>query len=204
MPRAEALLWPRGKTEFIRPDGSIGRSPGHGIVLVGMGERGHRCDAALWAGGCFGIGATTPGSRTSRTRVSLLTCASGPGCRPTASAVAVLGIRGGGLWQRHTADAVARMTATGKGKADPSAPLSLQPGQGHPAARQADQRPLDATWQCLRDASVVLPTPPVPARFLAIQLGTDAETVIRWLVALLVMRIDPSPVVLTIAASRRN
>jgi len=44
----------------------------------------------------------------------------------------------------------------------------------------------------------------VPARFLAIQLGTDAETVIRWLVALLVMRIDPSPVVLTIAASRRN
>jgi len=60
---------------------------------------------------------------------SLLTCASGPGCRPTASAVAVLGIRGGGLWQRHTADAVARMTATGKGKADPSAPLSLQPGQ---------------------------------------------------------------------------
>jgi len=34
--------------------------------------------------------------------------------------------------------------------------------------------------------------------------GTDAETVIGWLVALLVMLIDPSAVVLTIAASRRN
>jgi hypothetical protein len=41
-----------------------------------------------------------------------------------------------------------------------------------------------------------------PARFLATTLGTDAETVIRWLVALLVMLIDPSAVVLTIAASR--
>ncbi len=38
MHRAEALLWPRGKTKFIRPDGTIGRAPGHGIVLVGMGE----------------------------------------------------------------------------------------------------------------------------------------------------------------------
>ena len=43
-----------------------------------------------------------------------------------------------------------------------------------------------------------------PTRFLAIQLGTDAETVIRRLVALLVMLVDPSAVVLTIAASRRN
>lgn len=33
-----ALLWPRGKTKFIRPDGSIGGSPGHGVVLIGMGE----------------------------------------------------------------------------------------------------------------------------------------------------------------------
>lgn len=39
MHRAEALLFPRGKTKFIRPDGSIGRAPGHGIVLIGMGER---------------------------------------------------------------------------------------------------------------------------------------------------------------------
>jgi hypothetical protein len=39
MGRSHALLWPRGKTKFIRPDGSIGRAPGHGIVLVGMGKR---------------------------------------------------------------------------------------------------------------------------------------------------------------------
>jgi len=39
MHRADALLWPRGKTKFVRPDGSIGRAPGHGIVLIGMGER---------------------------------------------------------------------------------------------------------------------------------------------------------------------
>jgi len=38
MHRAEALLWSRGKTKFIRPDGTVGTSPGHGIVLVGMGQ----------------------------------------------------------------------------------------------------------------------------------------------------------------------
>lgn len=38
MPRAQALLFPRGKTKFIRPDGSVGQAPGHGIVLVGMGK----------------------------------------------------------------------------------------------------------------------------------------------------------------------
>lgn len=38
MPRAEAILFPRGKTKFIRPDGSVGKSPGHGVVLIGMGE----------------------------------------------------------------------------------------------------------------------------------------------------------------------
>jgi len=36
--KAEAMLFPRGKTKFIRPDGSIGRAPGHGVVLLGMGE----------------------------------------------------------------------------------------------------------------------------------------------------------------------
>src|SRR5215813_6121589 len=38
MPRAEAILFPRGKTKFIRPDGSIGKAPGHGVVLIAMGE----------------------------------------------------------------------------------------------------------------------------------------------------------------------
>lgn len=36
-PRAETLLFPKGKTKFVRPDGSIGGSPGHGVVLIGMG-----------------------------------------------------------------------------------------------------------------------------------------------------------------------
>ena len=35
--RADAILFPRGKTKFIRPDGTIGKAPGHGVVLVGMG-----------------------------------------------------------------------------------------------------------------------------------------------------------------------
>jgi hypothetical protein len=35
---AETMLFPKGKTKFIRPDGSIGRAPGHGVVLLGIGE----------------------------------------------------------------------------------------------------------------------------------------------------------------------
>lgn len=42
---ADAMLFPRGKTKFIRPDGSIGAAPGHGIVLLGMGRRAMQ---ALW------------------------------------------------------------------------------------------------------------------------------------------------------------
>lgn len=37
--RADCMCFPRGKTKFIRPDGSIGKAPGHGVVLLGMGER---------------------------------------------------------------------------------------------------------------------------------------------------------------------
>jgi hypothetical protein len=40
--------------------------------------------------------------------------------------------------------------------------------------------------------------PPVSAQF-----GTDAGTVIRWLVGLLVLLIDPAAIALTVAASRR-
>lgn len=36
--RAETMLFPCGKTKFVRPDGSRGRQPGHGVVLLGMGE----------------------------------------------------------------------------------------------------------------------------------------------------------------------
>jgi hypothetical protein len=38
LPRAEVLCFPKGKTKFVRPDGTIGTAPGHGIALVGMGE----------------------------------------------------------------------------------------------------------------------------------------------------------------------
>lgn len=50
--RAETMLFPRGKTKFIRPDGSIGTAPGHGIVLLGMGPVANaaleRCDLGLF------------------------------------------------------------------------------------------------------------------------------------------------------------
>jgi hypothetical protein len=35
--KAQTMCFPRGKTKVIRPDGSIGRAPGHGVVLLGMG-----------------------------------------------------------------------------------------------------------------------------------------------------------------------
>lgn len=37
--KAGAMCFPKGKTKFIRPDGSIGKAPGHGIVLLAMGIR---------------------------------------------------------------------------------------------------------------------------------------------------------------------
>lgn len=49
VPRAELLLFPRGKTKFIRgSDGSIGTAPGHGVVLIGMGRVA--CEALLRSG----------------------------------------------------------------------------------------------------------------------------------------------------------
>jgi hypothetical protein len=38
VPNAELLCFPNGKTKFHRPDGSIGKEPGTGIVLLGMGD----------------------------------------------------------------------------------------------------------------------------------------------------------------------
>jgi hypothetical protein len=38
VPNAQTLLFPNGKTKFVRPaDGSIGKEPGTGVVLIGMG-----------------------------------------------------------------------------------------------------------------------------------------------------------------------
>src|SRR5205807_1562502 len=48
MYKAELILFPRGKTKFTRPDGSIGKCPGHGIVLIGAG--GAACDALKASG----------------------------------------------------------------------------------------------------------------------------------------------------------
>jgi hypothetical protein len=42
VPNAETLLFPRGKTKFVRPDGTVGTAPGHGVVLVGMGAAANR------------------------------------------------------------------------------------------------------------------------------------------------------------------
>lgn len=53
MYRAEALLWPRGKTKFVpspehkkkleeRSGGVFRNAPGHGVVLIGMGEKSIR------------------------------------------------------------------------------------------------------------------------------------------------------------------
>ena len=48
---AQTMLFPRGKTKFIRPNGSVGRAPGHGVVLLGMGSTAngalHRADIGL-------------------------------------------------------------------------------------------------------------------------------------------------------------
>lgn len=45
IPKADAVCFPRGKTKFIRPDGSVGKSPGHGIALIAMGNE---CCRALY------------------------------------------------------------------------------------------------------------------------------------------------------------
>lgn len=60
MHRLDGWLFPRGKTKFIKPDGTIGSSPGHGIVIVAMGAD---CCVAL---ACFGLGYYIPTSAIRR------------------------------------------------------------------------------------------------------------------------------------------
>ena len=48
VPGAELLCVPRGKTKFIASDGTIGKSPAHGIVIIAAGET---CCAALLKSG---------------------------------------------------------------------------------------------------------------------------------------------------------
>ena len=46
VPNAELLCFPNGKTKFHRPDGSIGREPGTGVVLAWVASHVRRCCAA--------------------------------------------------------------------------------------------------------------------------------------------------------------
>jgi len=61
---------------------------------------------------------------------------------------------------------------------------------------QGNRAHLEAEWAPGRRSDRTRPP------FMAAQLGIDAETVIRWLLALVVLLIDPMAVVLTIAVSR--
>jgi hypothetical protein len=40
MPKASGLFLPRGKTQFVRPDGTVAKQPASGAVLFSAGERG--------------------------------------------------------------------------------------------------------------------------------------------------------------------
>lgn len=57
--RADAMLFPRGKTKFIRPDGSVGGAPGHGVVLLGMGSRAVQALQRSRLGLCVILGHTS-------------------------------------------------------------------------------------------------------------------------------------------------
>jgi hypothetical protein len=48
VPNAELLCFPNGKTKFVRPDGSIGKEPGTGVVLIAAGRIA--CEALLQSG----------------------------------------------------------------------------------------------------------------------------------------------------------
>lgn len=41
IPDMDYILFPKGKTNFIRPDGTKGKQPGTGIVLFSIGEKGN-------------------------------------------------------------------------------------------------------------------------------------------------------------------
>lgn len=47
-PAVDGILFPRGKTKFIRADGTIGGSPGHGVAFWAMGDA---CVRALRSSG---------------------------------------------------------------------------------------------------------------------------------------------------------
>jgi hypothetical protein len=40
IPKMDAILFPRGKTQFERPDGTVGKSPGSGVCFYALGDIG--------------------------------------------------------------------------------------------------------------------------------------------------------------------
>jgi hypothetical protein len=67
-PNAQTMVFPDGKTKFVRPDGSIGKEPGNGIALIGMGDVACEALRQCGLGVCMPIDrgarvATPPGSR---------------------------------------------------------------------------------------------------------------------------------------------
>lgn len=62
--KADVMCFPRGKTKFIRPDGSIGKAPGHGVVLLGMGTRAVTALERSQLGLCLRLHPTVDGART--------------------------------------------------------------------------------------------------------------------------------------------
>ncbi|MFC5358019.1 hypothetical protein [Azospirillum himalayense] len=59
--KADTMLFPRGKTKFIRPDGSVGSSPGTGIVLLGAGDVANNALRRCGLGLCVMVGAAQGG-----------------------------------------------------------------------------------------------------------------------------------------------
>lgn len=53
VPNAELLCFPNGKTKFVRPNGSIGKEPGTGIVLIGAGSVACAALQRSGLGGCY-------------------------------------------------------------------------------------------------------------------------------------------------------
>jgi hypothetical protein len=70
--QAETMLFPKGKTKFIRPDGSVGRAPGHGVVLLGVGEVAN--DALRNSGLGFVVGASGARKAERRSQAFVFSC----------------------------------------------------------------------------------------------------------------------------------
>ena len=116
-------------------------------------------------------------------------------------------VAGAETQEREISDVIAKMTTLGQTKTALATLAKQQARREEIAARQAEADKLVALKN--QRAHVQTEGKQVfadtgSARFLAIQLGTDAETVIRWLVMCLVLLIDPTAVVLTIAATMRH